>query len=190
MVKFEITTEEEGARFWIGRDFSMIPGSLIERAFKDSPEDLELLAGGEKHCQCCDEPVGRRAPTAEEVEQGIEADERGEIDTCERRDRPCDETRWGGAVHGWPAAHSYLFSPNDRMDEDFIRDNADTIADTCGFLIYEADETGIVLGIDGGGYSFFDQHWIPLYRFRGLRWHVAEPAPKPAKRRRSRVKRR
>ena len=49
----------------------------------------------------------------------------------------------------------------------------------CGFRIYEQEDFGYLFGIDGAGYSFMDQHWIPLYKARGLRWHrEEEPAPK------------
>ena len=44
----------------------------------------------------------------------------------------------------------------------------------CGFRIYENDEWGYFFGIDGAGYDFFEAHWIPLYRKRGLRWHDPE----------------
>ena len=43
----------------------------------------------------------------------------------------------------------------------------------CGFRIYEIDE-GIIFGIDGAGYSFYDEDWIPLYKARGLQWHETE----------------
>lgn len=54
-------------------------------------------------------------------------------------------------------------------DEDNQRKMAE-----CGFRIYECDELGYVFGIDGAGYSFYDEHWIPLYRARGLEWHDKE----------------
>lgn len=42
----------------------------------------------------------------------------------------------------------------------------------CGFRIYESDDFGgYIFGIDGAGYDFYDAHWIPLYKARGLRWH-------------------
>ena len=41
----------------------------------------------------------------------------------------------------------------------------------CGFRIYESEEFGYFFGIDGAGYSFYDEHWVPLYRARGLHWH-------------------
>lgn len=49
---------------------------------------------------------------------------------------------------------------------DFIRENLQKVAD-CGFRIYEHDDYGIYLGIDGGGYDFYEAHWIPLYKAAG-----------------------
>lgn len=41
----------------------------------------------------------------------------------------------------------------------------------CGFRIYESYEFGYFFGIDGAGYNFYEEHWIPLYKARGLHWH-------------------
>ena len=44
----------------------------------------------------------------------------------------------------------------------------------CGFRIYEQEDYGYVFGIDGCGYDFYEAHWIPLYKARGLQWHNTE----------------
>ena len=41
----------------------------------------------------------------------------------------------------------------------------------CGFRIYESEEFGFIFGIDGAGYDFYESHWVPLYKARGLQWH-------------------
>lgn len=41
----------------------------------------------------------------------------------------------------------------------------------CGFRVYHHEDWGYFFGIDGAGYDFFDAHWIPLYKKRGLKWH-------------------
>ena len=45
----------------------------------------------------------------------------------------------------------------------------------CGFRIFEySDRDGneeTFIGIDGCGYDFYESHWIPLYKKRGLKWH-------------------
>lgn len=52
------------------------------------------------------------------------------------------------------------------------------IMSECGFRIYESDEWGYFFGIDGAGYDFYSEHWIPLYRKRGLQWHDPETEKK------------
>lgn len=44
----------------------------------------------------------------------------------------------------------------------------------CGFRIYEQEDYEYIFGIDGAGYDFYESHWIPLYRARGLHWHDPE----------------
>ena len=41
----------------------------------------------------------------------------------------------------------------------------------CGFRVYESTEFGHFFGIDGAGYDFYEAHWIPLYKARGLQRH-------------------
>lgn len=40
----------------------------------------------------------------------------------------------------------------------------------CGFRVYRTDND-YYFGIDGCGYDFYEDHWIPLYKARGIRWH-------------------
>lgn len=68
---------------------------------------------------------------------------------------------------------STMFQPKDRCDEKWIVDNLQQVAE-CGFRIFEHDNYGIFLGIDGCGYDFYAEHWIPLYKARGLQWHEEE----------------
>ena len=70
----------------------------------------------------------------------------------------------------WPACWGWLFSPTNSFDERWIRDNISEVEE-CGFLIYESDECGLLLALDGAGYCFFEHHWIPLYLKRGFTWH-------------------
>lgn len=48
-----------------------------------------------------------------------------------------------------------------------------TMAD-CGFRIYEQEDYEYIFGIDGCGYDFYEAHWIPLYKARGLRWSAED----------------
>ena len=114
-------TLEEAVKLWVTRDFSNIPTSLILKAYRDDPYELELLSS----------------------------------------DFP---------VYAYPSGWGWLFHPDDSIDEKWIEDNIKEV-EKCGFLVYTSEETGILLGIDGAGYCFYDQHWIPLYKARGLQWH-------------------
>lgn len=73
----------------------------------------------------------------------------------------------------WFPMWGTMFQPKERFDEEWIADNLQKVAD-CGFRIYEHDDYGIFLGIDGCGYDFYSEHWIPLYKARGLQWHEEE----------------
>ncbi len=75
----------------------------------------------------------------------------------------------------YPAGWGTMFHPEFSLDEEWIRENIDEV-EQCGFLVYDSDETGILLGVDGAGYDFYDAHWIPLYRKRGLQWHEEKAA--------------
>lgn len=60
--------------------------------------------------------------------------------------------------------------------DDWWLENKDgiKIMSECGFRIYEHDEWGYFFGIDGAGYDFYEAHWIPLYKARGMQWHDPE----------------
>ena len=63
---------------------------------------------------------------------------------------------------------------NDWLDPElsyiFGMSGLEAMAD-CGFRIYESEDYGYIFGIDGAGYDFYESHWIPLYKARGLKWH-------------------
>lgn len=74
----------------------------------------------------------------------------------------------------WLPMWGTLWTFGEGLDEDWARENPELLAQ-CGFRIFEDQETGdIYIGIDGAGYSFYEAHWIPLYRARGLQWHDVE----------------
>jgi hypothetical protein len=111
-------TLEEAVRLWVTKEFSFIPTSLVLKAYKDNPEELELLS-------------------SEYPE------------------------------YAYPCAHGWMFHPDSSLDEEWIRENIEDIEEL-GFLIYDTEETGILLGIDAGGFDFYEAFWIPLYKKRGL----------------------
>lgn len=71
---------------------------------------------------------------------------------------------WGTMWSFGDSADDYWFT-----NEDGIR-----IMSECGFRIYEHEEFGYFFGIDGAGYDFYENHWMPLYIRRGMKWHKDE----------------
>lgn len=67
----------------------------------------------------------------------------------------------------------WLWQFNDSCDDWWLEKHLEEMAE-CGFRIYESDEFGYFFGIDGAGYDFYNAHWIPLYKVRGLKWHKEE----------------
>lgn len=73
--------------------------------------------------------------------------------------------------YGWLPMWGTLWTFGEDLDVDWARNNPEILAE-CGFRIFEDYETGdIYIGIDGAGYNFYEAHWIPLYKARGLQWH-------------------
>lgn len=65
-----------------------------------------------------------------------------------------------------------LWSFGDSCDDWWLSDDGGIKKmSECGFRIYEHEEWGYFFGIDGAGYDFYEAHWIPLYKVRGLQWH-------------------
>lgn len=67
----------------------------------------------------------------------------------------------------------WMWLVNDSYVEHKIRGNIDEM-DKLGFSVFEDNDGRLFLGIDGAGYSFYDEHWIPLYDWFGLHWHDTE----------------
>ena len=67
-----------------------------------------------------------------------------------------------------------VFMPKSCLDEEWILGNVDKVQE-CGLIVCRNWDRGwIVLGINGGGYDFYENHWTPLYDARGLHWHDEE----------------
>ncbi len=64
----------------------------------------------------------------------------------------------------------FMWQFSDSIDDWWLENHLQEMTD-CGFRIYEFDEFGYFFGIDGAGYDFYEVHWIPLYKARGLQWH-------------------
>ena len=83
------------------------------------------------------------------------------------------ELSYDGSLPMW----GWMWSFGDSADDYWLEEmDGIRIMSECGFRIYESEEFGYFFGIDGAGYSFYDDHWIPLYKARGLEWHEKKEA--------------
>lgn len=72
----------------------------------------------------------------------------------------------------WFPMYGTMWAFGSMFDTSWLEDqkNLQAMAN-CGFRIYEQEDYDYIFGIDGCGYDFYEAHWIPLYKARGLHWH-------------------
>jgi len=68
-------------------------------------------------------------------------------------------------------AFSTMWTFGESIDDYWLENGGLEEMAKCGFRIYEQEDCKYIFGIDGAGYDFYDEHWIPLYKARGLQWH-------------------
>lgn len=184
-------TIKEATQAWVS-EMNAIPHALLEKAYPHMDSDglYELTPVSTKwQCDSCYEEFSDEeveileekehindygniiCPTCFEksLKENEEDKEKGEytLEDCnafiEKIEDEDEYHDYGLPMWGW------LWNP-ESIDEWWIKENLQIVAD-CGFRIYESEEVGILIGIDGAGYDFYESHWIPLYKARGLQWH-------------------
>ena len=78
-----------------------------------------------------------------------------------------------GSMYGLPMWGT-MWSFGESIDDWWIENGSLRAMADCGFRVYEQEDFGYIFGIDGAGYNFYESHWIPLYKARGLRWNDDE----------------
>ena len=148
----------KACREWVG-EFNSIPQSLMEKAY-----------GGDKYFE------GLRRVSPYEV-RCVDCDHEFYSDYYDPYDEVCPECEGvdiESAVYEDPVLPMWgtMWTFGDSCDDYWLedKDGLQKMAE-CGVIVYECDEVGYVFGIHGAGYSFYDSHWIPLYKKRGLEWH-------------------
>lgn len=165
---------------WIRLNFDSIPHEAIVRIF--GGENADALERVVPECPKC-----HGGTTCEVCESsGIDpSDDSADCAACEGGGMclACDGSGTASGddereLYAWPAAHGTLWQCEDQPE--IIE-----AALASGFVVYRPTDVfgGLILGIDGGGYSFYGAHWIPL-RARlaqaGVVWRTAlHPADPP-----------
>ncbi|MBQ8135340.1 MAG: hypothetical protein IJ711_00105 [Lachnospiraceae bacterium] len=169
MIKNGMTVDEAAHR-WVS-EFSRYPYDMIKTLMRNHPDDWHEVTLP---------TVGDRVYVYDESESGeivkCHKDRKYTVELDNGRKRkvlsPDDfEVENDTILPMWGTLWAFGDSCDDWWitEEDGLRKMSE-----CGFRIYEHDEWGLFFGIDGCGYDFYEAHWIPLYKVRGLQWHDPE----------------
>lgn len=181
-MKYE--TISDAAHRWVG-EFNAIPQSIIAKLIKLDPDEVTEITppgSGDQVCLFTTEHnfeygyiIGVHESDDNDTDRtlyDIRLDEGEEVVTLDSDDF---EVQRDDYLPMWGTMWSFGDSADDYWLEKF---GGLQIMANCGFRIYEQEDVGYLFGIDGAGYDFYEAHWIPLYKARGLHWH-SEPEPEP-----------
>ena len=165
------TTIKDAATLWVQRDMIPIPISVVEKlsAYSDYNDFAEITpVSTYANVWSNSQQESGEVVKIYENEDGDEVilvDFNGDQIECNRYDLSREEHE---ALPMWGTMWCFA----DPLDKEWIEheENMTKMAE-CGFRLYESEDYGIVFGIDGAGYDFYESHWVPLYKARGLRWH-------------------
>ena len=156
-------TKRETTEKWVG-EFNAIPQGMIAKLWQANIDDMHEVT----------------KPRVGDVVWSNTQQDTGEIVHIYDTGEPEADVRFGDEVEtfslddisverddGLPMWGT-MWSFGDRCDEYWLEeeDGIQVMSDH-GFRIYEHEEFGYFFGIDGAGYNFYDQHWVPLYDEEG-----------------------
>lgn len=166
-------TRREAVEEWVN-SFNAIPQALIEKLLQYNMDELYEITPpsiGDYVYVYTGDYDGEHGEIVSRMEEDkmyvIKLDCNGE---CVMINEDEFEVEHDGFLPMWGTMWTF----NDVCDEEwangeYLGPHLKEMAD-CGFRIYEQEDLGIVFGIDGCGYDFYESHWIPLYEKRGLKW--------------------
>lgn len=165
-------TIKEATELWVRRDMVPIPESVVEKlfAFSDGTDMGEVTPPA----------IGNRIsfPISGEVAE-MRATGNGDYEYLVKSDDGIAEWYPGIELdvdhYDMFPMWGTLWNFAGNLDKEWLDcpENLLKMAN-CGFRIYESEDYGYIFGIDGAGYDFYESHWIPLYKARGLEWHDKE----------------
>ena len=163
-------TKREATEKWVG-EFNAIPQGMIAKLWQANIDDMHELTNprvGDVVWSSSQQDAGEIVhiydtgePEAD-VRFGVEVETLSLDDIAVERDDRLP--MWGTMWSFGDSCDNYWLEEQDGIQ----------VMSDHGFRIYEHEEFGYFFGIDGAGYNFYDQHWVPLYEARGLQWHDKE----------------
>lgn len=188
---------------WIKLNFDGIHGPLIVYALGDDYDALERLGRPEE--PEIEEPVEPDEPDEPEPADGMTAREYDVLLQAHKIEKQiydkamveyliaqkAYDDAWAEyeearesfeSLHGFPVAWNQMWTP---CDQSLRSAEIDALIES-GFVVYDASGSEIdfgfnhVFGVDGAGYSFYEEHWRPLRarlsRIMAIRYHSDESA--------------
>ena len=165
------TTRLEAAQEWIN-GFNAVPTLMIAKLWTADPDDW---------CEITRPAVGDHVRVLDNITTN------GKITTINYEDNLCEIELDNGNLTWLNTDYiniehddvlpmwGTMWSFGDICDKYWLDDEIGLIMmSQCGFRIFKSEEFGYFFGIDGAGYDFYEQHWLPLYEKRGLMWHDPE----------------
>ena len=161
-------TIREATAAWV-REMNAISQGMILRLFQDDPDDWTEVTTPSKYDRVYvyeNGDYGEITDIEDDIYK-IELDN-GEVIECESDDFEINRDDY---LPMWGTMWSF----GDGCDDWWLEEkDGIKLMSECGFRIYKSEEFGYFFGIDGAGYDFYSEHWIPLYKARGLKWHKTE----------------
>ena len=171
------TTPLDAARKWVG-EFNAYPRDMIEKLWQSDPDEWSeiTLPGVGSRVYVYEPPAG--SPNEGEVIKFLPSHNSYAIRLDDSSDIFASSDDFELVFDDILPMWGTMWAFGNAIDDDWLRGEFGTdglrLMSECGFRVYESDRWGYFFGIDGAGYSFYEQHWVPLYRARGLCWHDVE----------------
>lgn len=161
-------TIREATHEW-GREFNAVPRGIVEKLIKADGCACDAIREVTPPARGCTVYVFDMDSYGEVVQHISNDTYRIELYNGEQMDISEDsfEVEYDSYLPMW----NTMWAFNNFCDNYWLENGGLQIMADCGFRIYEQEDYGYIFGIDGCGYDFYEAHWIPLYKARGLRWH-------------------
>ena len=168
-------TIREATEEWV-REMNAIPQGMIEKLMNIGNDDIyevtEPVVGDRVYCY---QPLSEHCGVIEDIYEDGQYHIQLDNDSWTDAERDDFEVERDGGLPMWGTMWTFGDSSDDWWLEE---GDGIKLMSECGFRVYESEDFGFIFGIDGAGYDFYESHWIPLYKARGLRWH--DPAAEAA----------
>ena len=172
--KMKYNTIREAAEAWVS-SFNRIPYDVVCKLMRLDPDEVREITPFTRGDRVYvydvpeDEHCGEVVNTVGDVYL-VNLDDGNTVEVGEED----IAHEYDGVLPMWGTMWAFSESiDNAWLDNEHIGNGLLAMAE-CGFRIYEQEDYGYIFGIDGAGYSFYESHWIPLYKARGLHWHNEE----------------